>query len=313
MPKKLVLSLIVLGIGGIIAFISYYVFYYVFQNMVIHAKSQDNFTEIAESVPGRFKDDGEVRADIVNIALLGIDAPKGPGRSDAIIVLTLDYKNEAIKLSSFMRDLYVNVHGYGRTKLGHAYMHGGGDLAIRTLNENYGLNIEKYIAVNFSSFAGIIDMKGGLLIDIDILEKDEINKMAGVPAIENTGEQLLNGRQALAYTRIRSIGNADFERTERQRRVLEKAIKKITALSIEEASNFLVQVANKLDTNIEMGEAFLLFSGFQDNLGEFRIRDRRFPADGTFRSELISGIYYLIPLDENEMKNAVRNFIYTEN
>lgn len=308
MPKKLVLSLIALGIGGVVAFIGYYVF----QSTVFHAKTQDNFTEIVDGTPQGFQDDREHRADIVNIALLGIDTPSGPGRSDAIIVLTLDYKNEAIKLSSFMRDLYVDIHGYGRTKLGHAYAYGGGELAIRTLNENYGLDIEKYIAVNSSSFAGIIDMMGGLLIGLDSHEREEVNKMAGGPAIGNTGEQLLSGRQVLAYTRIRSTGSADFERTERQRRVLEKTFRKLTALSIEEASNFMVQAANTLDTNIDIDKAFLLVSGFQGNLEGIRITEKRFPADGTFRAARISGIHYLIPLDENEMRNAVRNFIYTD-
>ena len=110
---------------------------------------------------------------ITNIALFGIDAEDGGvGRSDSIIIATLDFHNKKLKLTSIMRDSYVDIDGYGTDKINHSYAFGGAELAIKTLNQNFNLNIEDFVAVNFSSLPVIIDLLGG--VDITITEEELI-------------------------------------------------------------------------------------------------------------------------------------------
>jgi len=106
---------------------------------------------------------------IINIALFGIDsADATTGRSDSIIIATIDTNHKKLKLTSIMRDSYVNISGIGNDKINHAYAFGGAQLAIKTLNENFDLNIEDFVAVNFDSLPKIIDMIGGVTVDIQM-------------------------------------------------------------------------------------------------------------------------------------------------
>ena len=101
---------------------------------------------------------------ITNIALFGLDSRNHDyeGRSDAIMVASVNGKTGKIKLVSIARDTYVNVPGYGETKINHAYAYGGAELAIQTINENFNLDITDYAAVNFDSLADVIDAMGGI-------------------------------------------------------------------------------------------------------------------------------------------------------
>lgn len=108
---------------------------------------------------------------IKNIALFGVDSSDGGyGRSDSILILTIDKINNELKLSSIMRDSYVYIPGYGNDKITHAYAYGGPQLAIKTLNENFNLDIEDFATVDFESFPKIIDALGG--IDINITQEE---------------------------------------------------------------------------------------------------------------------------------------------
>ena len=179
--------------------------------------------------------------EIINIALLGIDSTDSTsGRSDSIMVATLDPIHNKLKLTSFMRDSYVNISNYGYDKLNHAYAYGGANLAINTLNTNFGLNITDFVAVDFASLPKIIDSLGGITIDITEEELNyingyinNINSVSGTnsPIITTPGAHHVNGVQALAYSRIRYTSGGDFKRTERQRTVLTALFNKaLTAL-----------------------------------------------------------------------------------
>ncbi len=117
---------------------------------------------------------------ILNIALFGVDSREhdNVGRSDSIIIATIDTKHDKIKLTSLMRDSYVEVDGHGKTKLTHAYAYGGPTLALKTINENFGLDIKDYVTVNFDNLAEIIDDLGGVPINIKPYEVKEVNNYA---------------------------------------------------------------------------------------------------------------------------------------
>lgn len=182
----------------------------------------------------------EYNGNIINIALFGIDTGDGiVGRSDSIMIATIDTTHKKLKLTSIMRDSYVEIDGHGNDKINHAYAFGGPQLAIKTLNENFDLNIEDFAAVNFKTLPKIIDKVGGIELDIDSEELKyinnyirDINKKNGtnVSEITTTGLQHVNGTQALAYCRIRYTSGGDYRRTERQREVLTEIFKKVESM-----------------------------------------------------------------------------------
>lgn len=195
-------------------------------------------------------------AGITNIALFGVDARDYDGgtfagRSDAIMVMSIDNVHHKVKLTSIMRDVRVYMgdgspYDSGYDKLNHAYMYGGPEQAIRTINQNFGLDIQDYVTVNFSAMAKIVDAFGGVNIDLTEDEISEINKNMYALAAESpesmagdvstyaplsAGEGvLLNGDEAVAYGRIRAIDN-DNGRVERQQEVLSALLSKASSIS----------------------------------------------------------------------------------
>src|SRR5690554_5690483 len=163
-----------------------------------------------------------------NIAFFGVDRRNTSdfGNSDIIMIISLDSETKKIKLSSIMRDTYVNIYARRKNKINAAYLEGGPQLAIRTLNENFDMAIQNYISVDFFGSAKIFQALGGAEIDVKQEELEFINnylsEIAGidkVPAkpITKPGLQLLDGKQIVAYSRIRAVGNGDYERIQRQR------------------------------------------------------------------------------------------------
>ena len=159
---------------------------------------------------------------IINIALYGVDSDAGQfsGRSDAIMICSVNADTGKIKLISIARDTYVSVPGYYNTKINHAYAYGGAELAVQTLNENFGMDVTDYVTVNFDSLADIIDAMGGVTIDVTEEERYQINVyLRRGAALAETGMVNLNGPQAVSYSRIRKI-DSDNMRASRQREVL---------------------------------------------------------------------------------------------
>lgn len=143
---------------------------------------------------------GDVYSDpkVKNIALFGLDARDGEtaGRSDALMVLTVDQNHHKLKLTSILRDSQVYIDGYGYDKITHAYAYGGAELAIRTLNQNYHLDIQDYVTVNFAKMAQIVDAFGGVEMDLTGEEKAQVNQNLwdlSVEAQRQKDEDMANG------------------------------------------------------------------------------------------------------------------------
>jgi len=246
----------------------------------------------------------EIARGITNIAVFGIDATKGNnGRSDAIIILTLDSTNKKIKLSSIIRDSYVLIEGRGMDKINHAYFFGGPQLAVKTLNQNFHLDIRYFITLNFSSMPEVIDSIGG--IHLEITESE-----AGlIPGINSAGKHLLNGRQALAFSRIRKI-DSDFERSRRQRDVIESFILKVLDEPFLEYPQIAKEVFSLIETNIDKNT--IILTGANIVLRNIRtIEQRQFPESGYARGQTINGIYYYV-FDRLAAVNEMGKFIYQD-
>lgn len=244
---------------------------------------------------------GEVR----NIALLGIDSRDGDvGRSDSIMILTLDGIHKKLKLTSIMRDSYVDIAGYGLDKVNHAYAFGRAELSIKTLNENFDLNIKEVMTVNFDSLTSIIDKIGG--VNINIIE-EEISHISGVTS---TGDQLLNGKQALAYARIRYASGGDYKRTERQRTVVDAIFNKLKNTNITEYPSVINEFLPFVETNMSSNDMIGLAKDFSTLISKGLEQDR-FPRDEQGVGQMIDGVYYLT-FDREIVKNSLHNYIFED-
>lgn len=259
---------------------------------------------------------------IVNIALFGVDQRDGDedSRSDAIIVLSVDKQKGQIKLSSIMRDSLVNIERYGQGKINRAYYLGGPQLAVKTLNENFKLNIKEYITVDFSQMAQVIDAVGG--VDIDITESEVMDAnisieeqamVAGLPEdyIKSAGLQTLNGTQAVAYARIRNVGNSDFQRTSRQREVLRKVLNKAVNMDPIKYPAFAKKFLPIVETSLNLGDIISLAEVLPKKPA---LEDVRFPTnddligDGSIIVDGEDCVYF----DVESATEKLHKFIYDD-
>ncbi len=257
--------------------------------------------------------------DITNIALFGIDSRAGgdsdTGLSDAIMILSINHKTNKVKLISIMRDSYVQINGRG-DKLTHAYGYGGASLAVKTLNQNFNLDIAEYVTVNFDQLAKVVDAVGGITMDITNAERNLINShitelnRPGATYLNSYGEDThLNGQQAVGYARIRAIGN-DQARTGRQRKVLQAVFEKVSTMSV-------LQYPSLAKTIIPMVTTSFSYSDVLDFLpvltsGEVVIEEAMIPGDyDDAKSAMINGVYYM-QYDLEKATDHIHKFIYED-
>lgn len=251
--KKIVLILI-----GIILLIGLSGFGYVYSKLnKMYVKD-----EVVKNIENT--EDAKIVDGITNILLVGTDGEyveKG-NRSDSVMLVTIDSKNKDIKISSIARDTYVDIPGYSTEKLTHAYAYEGIDLLKEVFKENFDLDIDKYIAVNFVSFMDIMDELGGVEVNVEEKDIEEINKYIDAcygyyknkdekekEYIKEAGVQRLNGYQALAFSRIRYTDSA-FHREARHREVAESAYKEFAQKGVDTYKRCADIVLNNTKTNI---------------------------------------------------------------
>lgn len=239
---------------------------------------------------------------VKNILLIGTDGrtAEDHGRSDSMVLLSINYKSSTITMTSFMRDMYVSIPEYYDDKLNASYSHGGASLLLDTIENNFNISIDDCIIVDFSSFIKIVDAIGGVNITVSDSEATEINNIlisevnsiAGdernSDLLTSGGEYLLNGKQALSYSRIRYVGNADFERTQRQRTVIDAIIKRVKTPNLFRVFNFANTTASQITTNINALEMYGL-SLQVPYLLTFDLVQQRIPADDTWYYDDIDG------------------------
>ncbi|MEG0457730.1 MAG: LCP family protein [Oscillospiraceae bacterium] len=260
---------------------------------------------------------------ITNIALFGVDRREKNtnGRSDAIMILSIDRLHNKIKISSIMRDSYVAIEGHGKDKICHAYVYGGAKLAVKTINQNFGLDITEYATVNFAEMAEIIDAVGGIEIEVSEAERKDANlhmvdqvAISGKPLdeIKKAGLQTLSGMQAVAFARIRNVGNSDFERTDRQREVMEKLFEKALKMPVTNYPNFANKILPITETSLDLGEIIGLSSLFLRSGVAFeqsRIPNNKDLINGG--SLYVNGTSYL-NYDLKQSSQRLKAFVYDD-
>lgn len=253
--------------------------------------------------------------DVINIALFGRDG--SDQRTDSIMVLTIDKVNKKVKLTSLLRDMYIDLPGEGKWILNHAFMKGGSELALKTINSNFGLDVQDYVAVNMDGFIKLVDRVGGVEISVESEEIPYINDTALVMAnernygtfksIRGTGLQKLNGPQAMAYARIRAVGR-DFGRAARQREVLNYVFKELKAQGNLKALGAMTDILPYVETSLSnkdmIGLGTTLMGLKANSIEEFRL-----PVDGSYKDEVIQGMF-VMTIDEEMNKAKLHEFIY---
>lgn len=226
--------------------------------------------------------EGELLSDrqVLNILLIGADTRynQDRGNSDTMILISIDTKHKKLKLLSFMRDTYVSIPGYGTTKLTHSFSYGGAELTVRTIQLNYGIQIDRYAIVDFNSFKGIIDKLGGIDIELTQEEVDYIDWQTWKNHQADTRNELdaysytytpnsegvevakvhLNGRQALWHARNRGedgiCSGDDYVRTERQRDVITLMINDLKNSDLNTIMNVIYEIGPMITTNFKASE-----------------------------------------------------------
>ena len=338
-----IISFMLIVLGSVIALIYHYI------NMIDIVSDDDDNFEILTSIPPDENDlknskpdspEDEKRAleeairknmlenaeelvsddNVLNILLIGCDARSktGRGRSDSMILLSINKNTKKVIMTSFLRDTWVNIPGVGNQRLNAAYYFGGPKLLIKTMQKNFHIRIDKYVRVNFYSFMEMVDAIDGVDIDVTEEEVEYINsgvkgqnKLLGNNENDNlinkAGKQTLNGIQALAYARIRYIGT-DFARTQRQRTVMNEIFRKAKKLSLTEMNDFLEKVLPNVTTNLEKGQIFSLILNASDYLSYERI-DQSIPNLGSFKNMVIDGMMVL-GIDFEKYNAELKESIY---
>ena len=234
---------------------------------------------------------------VYNLLLIGVDRRDKPwyGNSDSMILMSINKDTKKVHMTSFMRDLYANIPGVGVKKLNAACAYGGGPLVVKTIQDNYKIPIDNYASVDFDAMIDIVDLVGGVEIDISSEEmrvaNGYINEMCGLAGVDasshqltQSGPQLMDGYQAVAYARIRYVGNADYQRTERQREVLEKIMKKCSGLGVTELNDLANAVLPEVTHNIDQSTLLSLI-GQLPTILSYEVVQSRVPYDGMFSSK----------------------------
>lgn len=231
----------------------------------------------------------------VNLLLIGQDRLEGEqrARSDSIILCTFHTDTKELVLTSFLRDLYVKIPGRSSNRINAAYTFGGIPLLNQTLKENFGVTVAGSIEVDFSQFAQIIDVLGGVELELRQDEAELINFETG--SALSAGVHTLNGSQALSYSRIRRLdADGDFSRTQRQRRVLERLLESYRDANLVTVAKVLKEILPMVTTDMSTREVLRLALDLFPILSELETRTQRIPADGTYRDETIDGMCVLV-------------------
>lgn len=250
---------------------------------------------------GRPKKEKVSESYVESVLFIGTDGRSvdDRGRSDSMILVSLNKKTNEIIMTSFLRDSYVNIPGRGMDKLNAAYAYGGAELLMDTIERNFNVKIDHYVLVNFTSFASIIDAAGGIDLTlsneeaeaVNVILVSEVNNLMGdepnADFLEGGGKVHLNGKQALCYSRIRYVGNNDFERTQRQRAVMTQLIKKAASSGPSFISKVSKEALPNITSNMTRAKLYTLSLRLPFVL-TYDTKQLQIPADGTFWGENVT-------------------------
>lgn len=237
----------------------------------------------------------ETDEDIINILLIGQDRREGQGRqrSDAMILCTINLEEKTLVMTSFLRDLYVKIpewngEKYADNRLNSNYAIGGMEMLNECLKMNFGVVVDHNIEVDFSGFEDIVNVMGGVSINLTSAEARRVGGGA------KAGLNWLNGEQALAYARIRKI-DSDFARTNRQRTVLLAMLEKVRDMSLSELNDLITGFMPLITTDMSNSDIIQYVAKVFPILSELEVTTQHIPANHTYKGAMIRGMSVVVP------------------
>ncbi|MDK2821294.1 MAG: polyisoprenyl-teichoic acid--peptidoglycan teichoic acid transferase [Clostridia bacterium] len=240
------------------------------------------------------------------ILLIGVDQrnPNEPCRSDTIMLVALDPGKQQVDLISIPRDTRVKIPGYGYDKINAAHAYGGKEgpeLLMDTINNLLGIKVDKYVKVNFQGFQKIIDILGGVDINVDKRMYYPQENIDLYP-----GPQHLNGYDALAYVRYRYDPEGDITRVGRQQKFIKALVDQTLQLStIPKIPQLVSQISKEVDTNLSVKEMLTLALSMKDINGSGSIKTHMLPGEGKYIGEI--SYYVLDPVKLTHMLTEIPN------
>ena len=262
--------------------------------------------------------------EVINILLIGeesIHDGDGNGRSDSMMIATINCEQKTLKLTSLMRDIYVDIPGYSKNKLNAAFHNGGGFLAVDTIEQNFNVDLAGYVRVDFEAFETIVDKLGGVEIELTSSEAYYLNRTNYIsdPSSRNVreGTQVLNGSQALGYCRVRyqtaSDGeHDDFGRTYRQRTVLKAIFDKYKSKNPVEMVSIGTDLLPYVTTNLTKSQ-LVSYLTTAASFGTMELETLRIPVDNSHYGDKDycgSVRRYVLKIDFDVNNAALQEFIY---
>lgn len=252
---------------------------------------------------------------VINILLVGADKRESwseAGRSDSVMIATMDLKHKRLKVTSLMRDMYVEIPGYQNNRFNAAYSFGGIKLLYQTIARNFNIRLDGYVIVDFQAFKAVINNIGGVEITLTDAEQEYLvkkyqNKKGTVAQVQK-GTNILDGSQALAYTRIRQDAQGDFGRTKRQRNVLQAIFTKVKTMSYNKVLDLASLVMEDVTTDLT-NEEIMDYVAKVVFMGTTQIDQLRIPLDNTYTQDRIRNMAVLLP-DFSINSQALYEFIY---
>ena len=252
-----------------------------------------------------------LEGDVINIMLIGQDRRPGEerARSDSMILVTLNKEKGTIQLTSFMRDTYLQIPGYMDNRLNVAYRYGGTDLMNETFKVNFGLEIDGNVMVDFDEFTEIIEILGGINIEMTSAEAKYMNKWGD--GSFKTGMNFLDAKSALSFVRMRYLSGGDYGRTDRQRRVLIAIAESFRDADLVTIFNVIDQVLPHIVTNLTDAQIIeYATTGLGILTGGGEMETLRIPQDDAHYPASIRGMSVLVP-DLEMCREDLREFIYS--
>ena len=243
--------------------------------------------------------------DIYNVLLVGVDRRDDSwnGNSDSMILVSINKEKNKVSMVSLMRDTYVDIEGVGYKKLNAAYAYGAGPLLCSTVTDTFKIQVDRYAAVDFFDMIDIIDIIGGVTLDISAAEAEVANgyiiDMCNLMGIDPSGHMIpseggniyCDGLQAVGFSRIRYVGNSDFERTERQRYVITQLIAEAKQMSVAQMTEKMQAILGYVTMNIPETDIWSMITEIPEIL-DYEFETSRVPYDD---------LYSVIYVDKQDM------------
>lgn len=266
---------------------------------------------------------------VLNVMLFGSDnySAGDGGRSDSMLMISIDNRRKKLKATSFLRDMWVKIPGYGEERINTAYTCGGPKLAVQTVEANFGINIDRYVVIDFPGFESIINRLGGIDMELTEEECEYLNEHCSdltedsseyrgsnyqnPEKLYGAGIHHLNGLQALNHARNRDSIMSDFDRTSRQRDVISAVVQKMKTASVPQIIQIISDVGPMITTNLKKNEVATLATNAVTYMN-YPMEEYSVPGMENFTNLDINGAAVLGVVDMDQAKYDLAKFIFED-